>query len=44
VPIVFVGVADPIGAGTVNSLSRPGGKATGFTNFEYGIGEMAKRF
>jgi putative tryptophan/tyrosine transport system substrate-binding protein len=38
VPIVFAVVADPVGAGFVNSLSRPGGNATGFTNFEYGIG------
>jgi putative ABC transport system substrate-binding protein len=33
---------DPVGAGFVNSMSRPGGNATGFINFEYGIGgEMA---
>jgi ABC-type uncharacterized transport system substrate-binding protein len=38
VPIVFAVVADPVGAGFVSSLSRPGGNATGFTNFEYGIG------
>ena len=38
VPIVFVYVADPVGAGFVDSLARPGGNATGFTNFEYGIG------
>jgi ABC-type uncharacterized transport system substrate-binding protein len=38
VPIVFVHTADPVGAGFVNSMSRPGGNATGFTNFEYGIG------
>jgi putative ABC transport system substrate-binding protein len=37
VPIVFVNVADPIGAGFVASLGRPGGNATGFTPFEYGI-------
>src|SRR5262249_4978426 len=37
VPIVFVSVPDPVGAGFVDSLARPGGNATGFTNFEYGI-------
>jgi putative tryptophan/tyrosine transport system substrate-binding protein len=31
VPIVFVQIADPVGAGYVNSLARPGGNATGFT-------------
>ena len=35
VPIVFVTVVDPVGAGFVDSLSRPGGKATGFAMFEY---------
>jgi putative ABC transport system substrate-binding protein len=37
VPIVFANVADPVGAGFVESLARPGGHATGFTTFEYGI-------
>jgi putative tryptophan/tyrosine transport system substrate-binding protein len=37
VPIVFVGVTDPVGAGFVESLAHPGGNATGFTQFEYGI-------
>jgi putative tryptophan/tyrosine transport system substrate-binding protein len=38
VPIVFVQVVDPVGGGFVDSLARPGGNATGFTNFEYGLG------
>ena len=38
VPIVFVIVIDPVGAGFVASLARPGGNVTGFTLFEYGIG------
>jgi putative ABC transport system substrate-binding protein len=37
VPIVFAQVTDPVGAGFVDSLAQPGGNATGFTNFEYGI-------
>ncbi len=37
VPIVFVNVADPVGAGFVNSLARPGGNATGFLSIEYGM-------
>ena len=36
VPIVFAGVIDPIGAGFVASLARPGGNTTGFTSFDYG--------
>jgi len=36
VPIVFVVVIDPVGAGFVSSLARPGGNATGFLMFEYG--------
>ena len=37
VPIVFAVVIDPVGAGFVDSLARPGGNATGFTIFEYGM-------
>ena len=37
VPIVFAQVADPVGAGFVDSLSRPGGNATGFMQFEYSL-------
>jgi putative ABC transport system substrate-binding protein len=38
IPIVMVNVPDPVGAGWVQSLARPGGNATGFTSFEYGLG------
>src|SRR5262245_35565225 len=38
VPIVFVAAADRVGAGYVESLARPGGNATGFSNFEFGMG------
>ena len=37
VPIVFVGIQDPVGTGFVESLARPGGNSTGFTSFEYEI-------
>ena len=37
VPIVFVNVIDPVGAGFVASLARPGGNSTGFTLFEYSL-------
>src|SRR5262245_34858335 len=38
VPIVFVNLPDPVGAGFVNSLARPGGNVTGFLSFEFGMG------
>jgi putative ABC transport system substrate-binding protein len=37
VPIVFATVGDPVGAGVVDSLARPGGNVTGFMNFEYSM-------
>jgi putative ABC transport system substrate-binding protein len=37
VPIVFVGVTDPVSSGLVDSLARPGRNATGFMQFEYGL-------
>ena len=46
-PIVFVSVADPVGAGFVETMARPGGNATGFIQFEYSLSgkwlELAKR-
>jgi putative tryptophan/tyrosine transport system substrate-binding protein len=38
VPVVFVLVTDPVGAGYVESLAHPGGNATGFTTFEFALG------
>ncbi|MFY9879534.1 MAG: ABC transporter substrate-binding protein, partial [Pseudolabrys sp.] len=38
VPIVFPFASDPVGAGFVDSLARPGGNATGFMSFEYSMG------
>jgi putative ABC transport system substrate-binding protein len=37
VPIVFVNVVDPVGAGFIDTLARPGRNVTGFTQFEFGI-------
>jgi ABC-type uncharacterized transport system substrate-binding protein len=37
IPIVFVNVPDPVGAGFVQSMSHPGGNITGFSNFEYSM-------
>jgi putative ABC transport system substrate-binding protein len=36
-PVVFVSVTDPVGAGLVDSLARPGGNATGFMAYEYSL-------
>src|SRR5438132_885566 len=48
VPIVFPVAVDPVGAGFVNSLARPGGNATGFMTTEYSVGgkwlELLKEF
>src|SRR5258705_10521658 len=37
IPIVFVGVSDPLGSGFVASITRPGGNTTGLTNFEQSL-------
>ena len=42
IPIVFANVADPVGAGFIDSLAQPGGNATGFLQAEYGLsGKLA---
>jgi putative ABC transport system substrate-binding protein len=38
IPIVFVGISDPLGSRLVESMARPGGNATGFVNFEFSMG------
>jgi putative tryptophan/tyrosine transport system substrate-binding protein len=38
IPIVFVGISDPVGAGFIANLARPGGNLTGFINIEAGMG------
>src|SRR6266511_4933207 len=38
IPVVFLQVSDPVDGGFVDSMARPGGNITGFTNFEYSIG------
>jgi ABC-type uncharacterized transport system substrate-binding protein len=38
IPIVFVGISDPVGAGFVANLAHPGGNLTGFINIEAGMG------
>ena len=38
VPIVFATVVDPVGAGFIESLARPGGNATGFLLYEHSLG------
>lgn len=37
IPVVFVTVSDPVGAGIIESIARPGGNVTGFMNFEYSL-------
>ena len=44
VPVVFVGIGDPVGQGFVANLARPGGNITGFTGLEFSLGEKWLRF
>ena len=44
IPIVFTSVIDPVGSGLITSLSHPGGNATGFSLFEFGIVENGWNF
>jgi putative ABC transport system substrate-binding protein len=37
VPIVFIGISDPVGSGLIDSMARPGGNATGFILFDYAL-------
>jgi putative tryptophan/tyrosine transport system substrate-binding protein len=37
-PVIFVMVTDPVGSGLVANLAKPGGKLTGFSNYEYAMG------
>jgi putative ABC transport system substrate-binding protein len=39
IPVVFVGIGDPVGQGFVESLARPGGNVTGFTGLDFSLGE-----
>ena len=44
IPIVFVGIGDPVGQGFVASLARPGGNITGFTGLEFSLGDKVAWF
>jgi putative ABC transport system substrate-binding protein len=38
IPILFVGIVDPLGRGFISNIARPGGNVTGFLNFEFSLG------